>query len=405
MAGPTPIEAWAASGCLALTGRADGPPLGPPEGFVERAEALGRTIEQRAARFGGELSLDVLALLAERAAIAGLTRQGTTSCGGATRLLEAADGWVAVALPRPEDVELLPAWLGIEPACDDPWAALGVALRHRRADDVVGQAGELGLAVSTLGGATGAGDGRQLHRVARSRPVTALRDLVVVDLSSLWAGPLCGALLADAGATVVKVESTRRPDGARRGPVEFHDLLNAGKRSVALDFTASEGRRWLARLLEGADVVIEASRPRALRQLGIDAEELLNIHRPRVWLSITAHGRTGARADRVGFGDDAAAAGGLVAWEDERPRFLADAVADPLTGLTAAATALDLLARGDAWLAELSLAGVAARFAGPTLPVDTAVVADPPRARRVRGRAVPLGADTTSTLAALDGCP
>ena len=74
---------------------------------------------------------------------------------------------------------------------------------------------------------------------AAPRPDPA--GLIVVDLSALWAGPLCGDLLARAGATVVKVESTQRPDGARRGPAEFFDLLNGRKQIGRARF--SESRR------------------------------------------------------------------------------------------------------------------------------------------------------------------
>ena len=82
-------------------------------------------------------------------------------------------------------------------------------------------------------------------------------------------------------------------------------------------------------------MVIEGSRPRALEQLGIDARSIVR-HGPQVWVSITGHGRDGANTMRVGFGDDAAAAGGLVDWVDGTPHFVGDAVADPLAGLTAA---------------------------------------------------------------------
>jgi hypothetical protein len=61
---------------------------------------------------------------------------------------------------------------------------------------------------------------------------------------------------------------------------------------------------------------------------------------PRVWTSITGHGRAGAAGDRVAFGDDAAVAGGLVRWAADTPMFLGDAVADPLTGMVAAAATL-----------------------------------------------------------------
>ncbi|HEU5085211.1 MAG TPA: CoA transferase [Acidimicrobiales bacterium] len=406
------IEAWAASGAMSLTGRADGPPLGPPEPLVPGLSAIADVVAQRSSALGSPVRLDPLGLLSERAAIAGLHRQGTTSCGGATRLLPCADGWFAVSLARDDDLELVPAWLGI-PALGgaDPWAVVAGEVECRRGATLVEQAALLGLPVSELPAAVpDAPVARaplaplpcRARRFGDRTAATALEGVVVVDLGSLWAGPLCGSILADAGAAVVKVESTGRPDGARQGPAAFFDLLNAGKRSVALDLRNERGRRLLAALLARADVVIEASRPRALEQLGVDAAALLGqADGPRVWCSITGHGREGSARDRVGFGDDAAVAGGLVTWEDGAPRFCADAAADPATGLTAAAAVLDALAAGGTWLLDVALAGVAAHLAGPTLPVPADVVAAPAAARRVRGHAAALGADTAAVLAEL----
>jgi crotonobetainyl-CoA:carnitine CoA-transferase CaiB-like acyl-CoA transferase len=181
-----------------------------------------------------------------------------------------------------------------------------------------------------------------------------------VDLASLWAGPLCTRLLCDRGARVVKVESRTRPDGARRGPAEFFDRMHHGKELVTIDFTTDA----IAAVLRTADVVVEGSRPRALEQLGIDAHELVRAG-PRVWLSITGHGRTEPQRNWVGFGDDAAVAGGLVAYDaDDQPCFLGDAVADPLTGIAGAAAVLDALGEGGRWLIDCNLAGVAAYVAG-----------------------------------------
>jgi hypothetical protein len=120
-----------------------------------------------------------------------------------------------------------------------------------------------------------------------------------------------------------------------------------------------------------------------------------------VWISITAHGRDGAAGLRVGFGDDAAAGGGLVAWEDGEPRFCADAVGDPVTGLTAAAATLEAVERGGRWLVEVALSAVSAHLAGPTLEVPEGVVAAAPTAPRHRGAAAALGADTDRVLGAL----
>jgi crotonobetainyl-CoA:carnitine CoA-transferase CaiB-like acyl-CoA transferase len=223
-----------------------------------------------------------------------------------------------------------------------------------------------------------------------------------VDLSALWAGPLCGDLLASVGADVVKVESTARPDGARRGPRSFFDLLNGRKRSVALDFQSPEGIRALHALVRRADIVIEASRPRALEQLGIRAADVVRDGGPQVWIAISGHGRGRDGAHRVAFGDDAAAAGGLVVWHQQTPLFCADAVADPLTGLTAASVCLDALRGGGRWVLEVSMAGVCAEWAGPTLPVPPGLAVASPGARAPAGIAPELGADTAQVLAGLD---
>jgi crotonobetainyl-CoA:carnitine CoA-transferase CaiB-like acyl-CoA transferase len=182
---------------------------------------------------------------------------------------------------------------------------------------------------------------------------------LVVDLSSLWAGPLCSRLLREHDARVVKVESKTRADGARNGPVAFFDLMHAGKEFTSIDFTAEA----LRPLLLEADVVIEGSRPRALEQLGIDAREII-VDGPRVWLSITGHGREEPQRNWVGFGDDAAVAGGLVGSREGTPCFMGDAIADPLTGIAGAAAVLAALKDGGRWMIDCNLAGVAAYVAG-----------------------------------------
>ncbi len=137
-----------------------------------------------------------------------------------------------------------------------------------------------------------------------------------------------------------------------RGTRAFFDLLNGRKRSVGLDLQNRHGTHVLRELVRRADVVIEASRARALAQFGIDGREEVGADGgPQVWVSITGYGRLGARTpeDRVTFGDDAAAAGGLVSGGDDGPLFCAGhAAADPLTGLTAAGACVDALRLGRA---------------------------------------------------------
>lgn len=395
---------------MALTGRPDRRGLGPPAPLVPQLDAAAAVLRYRSSALGVPVDIDPLGLLVERAAIAGLGRRGRTSCGGASRLLASADGWVAVSLARPDDVDLVPAWAGLAGPPADPWPAVADHVGRHRGEVLVGRARELGLPVAALpiGGPDAPNSPTPLtplpvraELLADAPTTTALESIVVVDLSSLWAGPLCGALLDDAGATVVKLESDQRPDGARRGPAAFFDLLNAGKRSVALDLSDRRGQRLLAELLARADVVIEASRPRALQQLGIDAHDLLRSARPRVWASLTAHGRHPGQADRVGFGDDAAVGGGLVVWDGDRPCFCADAVADPASGIVAAAAIVDALATGGRWLLDVALSGVAAHLAGPTLEVPSDVRAVQPVVRPPRGHGPALGEHTAEVLAGL----
>jgi hypothetical protein len=122
---------------------------------------------------------------------------------------------------------------------------------------------------------------------------------------------------------------------------------------------------------------------------------------PRAWVSISGHGRGPDARHRVAFGDDAAVAGGLVAWDTGGPCFCADAVADPATGLTAAAAAAAALAGGGRWTIDVALAGVAAHLAGPTVAVPGDLAPAPPRSRPRLGAGPALGADTASLLSAL----
>jgi crotonobetainyl-CoA:carnitine CoA-transferase CaiB-like acyl-CoA transferase len=178
--------------------------------------------------------------------------------------------------------------------------------------------------------------------------------------------------------------------------------MNGRKRSVALDLQTRHGVRILQALVRRADVVIEASRPRALAQFGLDAGDVVAAESgPRVWVSITGYGRNGEGANRVAFGDDAAAAGGLVAWTADGPLFYVDAVADPLTGLTAAGACVDALRSGGRWLLDVSMSAVSADLIGPTLPTHSGLVVAAPHARPMTSRAPDLGGDTALVLADL----
>ncbi|MFN6554458.1 CoA transferase [Mycolicibacterium septicum] len=299
--------------------------------------------------------VDATELLTGRAALLGIAPRGQVSAGGATRLLATGDGWCALTLSRPDDVAAVPALLQDDSVEPDPWPAIQAWAAVSSAAEVAGRARLLGLPVAVLGETAPAPPKVSSRWPGRTG---SMAGVLVADLSSMWAGPLCGQLLARAGATVVKVESRSRPDGTRAGEPEFFDWMNSGKLSYAVDF---DDPRDLAALIQVADVVIEASRPAALSRRGLGPDT--GPARPgRIWLRITGHGTAGEKAGWVAFGDDAAVSGGLVGYREGAPVFSGDAIADPLTGVDAAAAVAASRARGGGELIEFSMAAVAAGY-------------------------------------------
>jgi hypothetical protein len=304
------------------------------------------------------LGLRIPGLLGERAAHAGLARNAPWSAGGAFRILPSADGHVGLSLARPDDVDLLPALVESDDIGADPWAALAAWLSRTSSAEA-----EARLMLLSLPGGALPGTPPTTPPADRAGVVVSTLgtrrvgdEPLVVDLTSLWAGPLCARLLGLRGARVVKVESRTRPDGARLGPPVFFELLHRGHDQLTLDFAT--GLDELRDLIARADLVLEASRPRALRQLGLIAEEA--VAAGTSWLSITARGR---QSQAVGFGDDVAAAAGLVAYVDGEPVPAGDALADPLTGVRAATAAAEALASEEARLIDVSMLHVTAEAA------------------------------------------
>ena len=406
---------WASSGAMALTGRRNGPPLWPDGPLVHRVREMAAAVAAHLPPEADREGLDPAPVLTGRAAERGLRRDGDRSAGGHARLLAAADGWLAVSLPRPSDAELLPAVLG-HPLEGDPWASLAGAARDITAVELVERMRLVGLAAATLPGPSPITRPPFIARRLGERRPGGRRGPLVVDLTAMWAGPLCAHLLGRSGARVVKVEDPGRPDGARIGDRRLFDRLHRGHEAVALDLSSEGGRRGLRALLEAADIVVESSRPRALAQLGVDAEAHVGGGQGRTWVSITGYGRSGEGKNWVAFGDDAAVAGGVVAWEEGRPLFCADAVADPLTGLMAAVGALAAHASGGGVLLDVAMAATAAfALSGPTCPGEHRLIEDggrwsvthdgtraavaPPRTVRPVGSGPALGADTARVLA------
>ncbi len=290
-------------------------------------------------------------LLSERAGNNSFTIPGRVSSGaGGSRLLPARDGWFVLTITRPEDRDLLPALFHdalLDPQDD---TAIAGAVAEWKCTQLLARGRELGLAVA-MADEVPASDpvsvlvrGEQRIRAANAVPL-------VVDFSGIWAGPLTGNLLWLAGAKVVKVESRTRPDAMREGDPNLFGLLNQGKASVTVDFSIEDEKSALISLIRRADIVIEAARPRALRQLGIDANALVHEVPGLVWLTITGHGANGKAADWIGIGHDCGVAGGLsraLADATGEIGYVGDAIADPLTGITAALSGWRTFRRGEA---------------------------------------------------------
>lgn len=300
-------------------------------------------------------------LLGERAAINGFTIPGRCSAGGKCHLFPATDGWVALNLARESDLELLPALFGAKLDDVTDLDEIAELVLGCEAAALVARGREMGMAIAQTGEAPVSPPHVQLATApAAAKPLGAP---LVIDLSALWAGPLCSHLLQLAGAEVVKVENIRRPDAMRQGDPEFFALLNGGKSSVAVDLAQADGRASLLQLIAQADIVIEAARPRALRQLGVSADTLIASKPGLTWITITGHGALDEAANWVGFGDDCGVAAGLTAAMIEAGAgagFVGDAIADPLTGLVAARTAWLAWKSGNGGLHGLSMSAIAA---------------------------------------------
>lgn len=318
----------------------------------------------------GDIAVDAGQLLTGRSRMLSIAPSGQVSAGGATHLLRALDGWCAITLSRRDDIEAVPALIEADEAPNDPWPAVRQWVAQRRVADVVGRARLLDVPVAVLGETAPASP--RVVPLGATGPPRRAAGLLVADLTSMWAGPLCGQLLLRAGATVVKVESPSRPDGTRVGSKAFFDWMNAGKLSYAVDFDTEPEK--LRTLLEAADVVLEGSRPAALPRRALGPHHIAG-PTGRVWLRISGHGSFGEYRQRCAFGDDAAVAGGLVRWASGEPTFCGDAIADPLTGLTATREVFRALARGGGELIDVALAEVAACYAAqPAVGEGTEVV-------------------------------
>lgn len=168
-----------------------------------------------------------------------------------------------------------------------------------------------------------------------------LAGMKVVELAHIMAGPVCGMMLADMGADVVKVEKPEGDDTRRFLPPDINGesaaymMMNRNKRGIVLDLKSEDGKAVLRRMLETADVVIENYRMGTMEKLGLGYETLRKANPGLIYCEISGFGRTGPYAGRGGFDLIAQGMSGLMSITGEgagRPPVKSGA---PVTDITA----------------------------------------------------------------------
>ncbi len=366
-----PADAWRASGCAALSAstESDPPQCDPPQAALNAvgfADRVAHSIMRSSMLLGRTVAVDGPAFLAQRALHTPARWTEASSRNGTTRFIRSTDGWVSFTISRADDTDLLSACFEADfPPSLELWSQIARLSASHSSAHIRERATLLGLSCAVLGEHRSSPltsahvrhvAGRDTASTTEGR--TPPNGFTVLDLSALWAGPLCAHLLHQAGGDVTYVEDPTRPDGTRVGAPAFFDALHSGHRSLQIDLRSAAGQRQLTDRLNEADVVITSARPRAFQQMGIDPLAVMTANPVQAWISISGFGA--AQPHRVGFGDDTAIAGGLFGGTTQQPTFIGDAIADPLTGMTGAAIALHAIVTARRVHVDLPLAAVAA---------------------------------------------
>lgn len=169
-----------------------------------------------------------------------------------------------------------------------------------------------------------------------------LKGLKVIELAHVMAGPVCGLMLADMGADVIKVEKINGGDDTRRqlppdinGESAAYMMMNRNKRGVVIDLKHADGKDVLRRLVKTADVLIENYRADTLPKLGLGYEDLRKINPGLIYAAISGFGRTGPLAEQGGFDLIAQGMSGLMSITGEGPGRQPVKVGAPVCDITA----------------------------------------------------------------------
>lgn len=173
---------------------------------------------------------------------------------------------------------------------------------------------------------------------AKSGPLKGMR---VIELAHIMAGPVCGLMLADMGADVIKVEKPTGDDSRRFVPPEIggeaaaYMMMNRNKRGISLNLKDPDAVDILRKLLAEADVVIENYRKGTMEKLGLSYEDLAAANPRLIYCEISGFGRTGPYADRGGFDLIAQGMSGLMSITGEGPGRPPVKVAAPISDINA----------------------------------------------------------------------
>lgn len=145
-----------------------------------------------------------------------------------------------------------------------------------------------------------------------------LEGIVVLDLTRVLAGPYCGTLIADMGATVIKVENPTGGDDSRsmgpfiNGNSVYYANFNRSKLGCTLNLKTSEGKEIFKELVKKADIIIENYRPGTMEKLGLGYDELKKVNPAIIYGAVSGFGHTGPLSKRAGYDIIGQAMGGLM---------------------------------------------------------------------------------------------
>ena len=168
-----------------------------------------------------------------------------------------------------------------------------------------------------------------------------LKGMRVIELAHIMAGPVCGLMLADMGADVIKVEKPSGDDSRRFVPPEIggeaaaYMMMNRNKRGISLNLKANKAQKILLKLLSNADVLIENYRKGTMEKLGLSYDTLQEINPRLIYCEISGFGRTGPYAKRGGFDLIAQGMAGLMSITGESPDRPPVKVAAPISDINA----------------------------------------------------------------------